>query len=260
MTGWIMSEHGVPGSRLTVIRRINNYVNPNGTQYAMWNCLCECGNNINARGDHLRDGSILSCGCYQKEKTNIALKQYNIYELNLQDEHGIYGIGYTTNTNEPFYFDMEDYYLIKDYCWSKHQSSETYCYIATKINGKSIRLHQIIGCKNYDHIDRNTFNNRKYNLRVATKSQNALNKSVSKNNTSQIIGVSQTYSGSWNARLKKDGKLVFNKTFKTKKEAIIARLQQEIIFCGEFAPQKHLFEKYGISINQEVNNELQQPS
>jgi hypothetical protein len=40
------------------------------------------------------------------------LKKFNQYDLS-----GSYGIGYCSNTNNPFYFDLEDYDLIKDYCW-----------------------------------------------------------------------------------------------------------------------------------------------
>ena len=46
MTGWIMSEHGVPGSRLTVINRAENH-----GKHTAWNCVCECGNKIIVRGD-----------------------------------------------------------------------------------------------------------------------------------------------------------------------------------------------------------------
>ena len=42
-------------------------------------------------------------------------KKTNIYELNLHDENGLYGVGYCSNTNRKFYFDMDDYNKIKDY-------------------------------------------------------------------------------------------------------------------------------------------------
>ena len=38
-------------------------------------------------------------------------KKYNTYDLT-----GEYGIGYTSK-DEEFYFDLEDYDKIKDYCW-----------------------------------------------------------------------------------------------------------------------------------------------
>ena len=44
-------------------------------------------------------------------------RSVNKYDLNLIDEHGKYGVGYCSNTNNKFYFDMDDYDKIKDiYC------------------------------------------------------------------------------------------------------------------------------------------------
>lgn len=62
MTGWIMSEHGVPDSRITVINRAENQ-----GKHTAWNCVCECGNKIVIRGDQLRSGIAKSCGCLFKE-------------------------------------------------------------------------------------------------------------------------------------------------------------------------------------------------
>lgn len=33
----------------------------------MWNCLCECGNELVVRGGALKNGNTKSCGCLQKE-------------------------------------------------------------------------------------------------------------------------------------------------------------------------------------------------
>lgn len=49
--------------RLTVINRA-----PNRNNKVFWHCLCECGNEIDARGDQLKNGRTKSCGCYSKEK------------------------------------------------------------------------------------------------------------------------------------------------------------------------------------------------
>ena len=62
MTGWKMSEHGVPDSRITIIDRAKNQ-----GKHTAWNCLCECGNEVVIRGDQLRGGVAKSCGCLFKE-------------------------------------------------------------------------------------------------------------------------------------------------------------------------------------------------
>ena len=88
-------------------------------------------------------------------------KKSNIYDLS-----GEYGIGRASNTNQEFYFDLEDYDKIKDYCWSEtvvgpnknfHVLS---AHRKNKCNG-TIRVHQVLGFSNYDHIDRNELNNKK---------------------------------------------------------------------------------------------------
>lgn len=62
MTGWIMAEHGVSDSRITVIDRAEN----KGT-HVMWNCQCSCGNKCILEGAKLRSGNTKSCGCINKE-------------------------------------------------------------------------------------------------------------------------------------------------------------------------------------------------
>lgn len=42
MTGWIMSEHGVPDSKLTILRQCEDYIKPNGKREAQWLCQCNC--------------------------------------------------------------------------------------------------------------------------------------------------------------------------------------------------------------------------
>lgn len=48
--------------KLAVLRRVENQ-----RQHARWECLCECGQTVVVRGDHLRDGKTTSCGCAQRQ-------------------------------------------------------------------------------------------------------------------------------------------------------------------------------------------------
>lgn len=167
-------------------------------------------------------------------------KKYNNYNLS-----GEYGIGYTTK-NEPFYFDLEDYELIKNYCWYYNDKH----YVVSCCNHKQIAMHILLTNHKYkrvDHQNRITWDNRKENLREATVSQNAYNTNLSTKNTSGIKGVYwRKRDKVWQAAIGVDGKQIWLGQFKNKEEAIIARLKAELKYCGEFAPQKDLFKQYGI--------------
>ena len=98
-----------------------------------------------------------------------------------------------------------------------------------------------------DHIDRNKLNNRKNNLRVTNDYGNARNTSLAKNNTSGIIGVSFVSDrNKWVAQITVNYQNISLGRYINKEDAIVARLKAEKEYFGEFAPQRHLFEKYGI--------------
>ena len=49
--------------RLKVIKRAEYNIG----KHPAWECICECGNDVIVRGDHLRNELIRSCGCLEKE-------------------------------------------------------------------------------------------------------------------------------------------------------------------------------------------------
>ena len=156
-----------------------------------------------------------------------------------------------------FNFDEFNYELVKQYCWYAHTFNDGYRRIETKDSEtkKVISMAQLFGCKGYDHYNRNTFDNRMQNLRPATFAENARNMSIAKNNSSGIIGVGWSKSMSkWRSRIQVNYNVIELGFFVNKDEAIIARLQAELEYYGlEFAPQRHLFEQYGITIKEEEN-------
>jgi len=258
LTGWVMAEHGVPDSRLTVLKQVEDYISPGGKHSAQWLCECNCPdhNKVVVVGGSLKNGNTLSCGCLRKEtaaQTYIDL----FHKTNEYDLSGEYGIGWTTNTNKEFYFDLEDYEKIKDYCWIEHILSNGFHKLEAfnPKTKKTISMHVLLGYKFYDHIDRNEFNNRSCNLRPATHQENSCNKSIQSNNTSGVSGVCfNSGHGKWIARIGVCGKRIYLGDFDNKKDAIRARLQAEIKYYGEFAPQKHLFDKYNIDTKRESDN------
>lgn len=174
------------------------------------------------------------------------------HKTNQYDLSGEFGIGWTSNTNHEFYFDLEDYGLIKDYCWSEKISDDGYHVLQAwnPVSKQVIRMHWLLGYKKYDHKNLNPLDNRKENLRLATPAENAQNRSKSTRNTSGIIGVSwNTKRQVWVAQLTFENKHLFLGYFINKTDAILARLNAEKKYHKEFAPQRHLFEEYNIGDN-----------
>jgi hypothetical protein len=246
ITGWVMKEHGVPESKLTVLRPVG--VNKQGNY--MWECECSCEerNHIISCGGNILNGHVSSCGCSIKEKaieTGASLRKLNTYEINLEDDKGIYGIGYTSNNSTPFYFDMVDYDVIKEYTWNDEIDHTGYHQLRTSSKPRK-RFHAIIGLSGYDHIDRNPLNNRRYNLRETDIYDNATNKGMLKNNTSGVKGVQKREDGGWRAILKYRKEKLLDKTFMNFEDAVRARLLAEKEYLGDLAPQKSLYAQYGI--------------
>lgn len=255
MTGWVMSEHGVPNSRLTVVTQDKS------EQYAgkgaFWLCECSCKehNKIVASGKNIRNGTTKSCGCINSERIiefnkNIKSKR-NKYSEKLCDECGEYYIGWTTNTGREFYIDAEDYDKIKDYCWIEHIIETGYCALETRIEDSNahIRMHYLIAGNNFDHKDRNPFNNRKHNLREPGECGNAQNHSLRKDNSTGVSGVNfDKRSGCYIVRIQVNNNRIMLGKFESLSDAAKARLEAEIKYYGEFAPQQHLFEEYNIKV------------
>lgn len=175
-------------------------------------------------------------------------KKYNKYDLS-----GNFGIGWTLNTNAEFYFDLDDYDKIKDYCWYEHTNKDGYKSLQTnmRIDGNSrrstVKMHWLLVGKAYDHKDRNPLNNQKSNLRPATNQENARNHNKQKNNTSGFIGVYWHKSNQvWVATMVINKKKMYLGASIDKEKAIRIRLRSEAKYFGEFAPQRHLFEEYGV--------------
>lgn len=244
--------------RLTVLCQVDDYITPSGKHLAKWRCVCSCEehNIVEVLGMRLtrRNNSTKSCGCLYREHSIFIGKTH--HKTNQYDLSGEYGIGWTTNTNKEFYFDLEDYNKIKDYCWNENIDKSTGYHVLTTCDYnssyKTIKMHKILGYLDFtDHKDRNPLNNRRSNLRTATPSENMRNHSKRKDNTSGFTGI--TYDkrrDTWTVRISIDGKFKHIGSFKNKDDAVIARLKAEQKYYGEFAPQRHLFEQYNISTEQ----------
>jgi hypothetical protein len=115
--------------------------------------------------------------------------------------------------------DDDDFYKIAQFKWQYNMG-----YAQAHMGNKTVYLHRYIMYASdgvlVDHINRNSLDNRKENLRFVTQSQNGMNREKYSNNTSGYKGVS------WNpkrsrfaAHIQKDRKQLFLGWFKTAEEA-----------------------------------------
>ena len=223
----------------TVVCQADDYVNPNtGKRDACWLCECNCEKHTKKifRQGRLRSSTPPRCCSYKAEIMSRRSKKYNIYDLS-----GEYGIGYTTK-GEEFYFDLEDYDLIKDYCWWKDKDNYIRASVYNSEKSTSISLHRLImrfpNATDIDHIHGNKTrnDNRKSNLRAVTKSQNAMNKILQSNNTSGITGVSWfAKTKQWRAYITVDSRFTHIGLFDNFEDAIRARKEAEEKYFGEFS-------------------------
>ena len=223
--------------RLVVIKRVEDAICPSGYKEIQWLCLCDCGKYVIVTGKRLRSENTKSCGCLRKEIAGGWAKKRNKYDLCSEK----YGIGYTSNTNEPFYFDIEDYDKIKEYCWYKNSKG----YVTTTVyfgegKSKTVCLHRIImdapdGCL-VDHIKHNKLDNRKSELRIVNNSQNGENAKLAKNNTSGVTGVVwHSRDKVWEAKIKVDYKYIYLGRSKDFNEAVRLRKEAEEKYFGEYS-------------------------
>jgi len=122
--------------------------------------------------------------------------------------------------------DAEDYPRLSQYTWFAEGTPKNY-YAARKENGKSIKMHrQILNAPDHlvvDHIDHNTLNNRKSNLRLATFTQNCQNQRRCSHGTSKYKGVCwHKKCKKWAAAIKCDGKTYHLGYFKDETAAALA--------------------------------------
>lgn len=253
---------GMVFGRLTVLKQAEDYIVPKTNRhYPQWLCECSCKdhNKVIVMSNRLTaKNGTKSCGCITKELSsarmtnNVATyNRNNKRKTNPVNLDGEYGIGWTLNTNAEFYFDLEDYDKIKCYCWGEHIAKNGYHALEARDRqtGNIVRMHWVIVGKHYDHENNNPLDNRKSNLRIASQQENCQNNSLSRNNTSGYTGVSwSNRDQKWMAYIRADNKQKFLGYFQKKEDAIRVRLIAEAKYYGEFSPQIHLFEEYGIDM------------
>lgn len=148
-------------------------------------------------------------------------------------------------SGEPVLIDEEFYDSLSQFSWWAHRSGRSLVYARRfrrtgEAGRKSISIHRVVlGVLEtpeilVDHINGNTLDNRRANLRPATPAQNQANRTGPTRALSGFRGVSQTGSR-WSARFKTSRKITHLGTFDTAVEAAIARDRAAFEALGQFA-------------------------
>jgi len=153
--------------------------------------------------------------------------------------------------NQYTFIDDEDFDNLNQYKWFAHYCKSVENYYAERHNNRKekrplILMHRIIlnapSNMEVDHINHNTLDNRKENLRICTKSQNHMNQKHRKNAISRYKGVNlakKEYKNKvyqyWAAHIRINGKLVFLGHFKSEIQAAKAYDKAAKELFGEFA-------------------------
>jgi len=142
--------------------------------------------------------------------------------------------------------DDEDFEDLNKYKWIAQYSSCTKTYYVKRHSHrecgkpKHLQMHRVImNAKKgqvIDHINGNTLDNRKENLRIATYSQNRGNSKRYRNNTSGYKGVSWNKNRQrWEACIGYQNKYIYLGLYTTKEEAALAYNEAAKKYFGEFA-------------------------
>lgn len=115
---------------------------------------------------------------------------------------------------------------------------------SSKVNGKrkNLFMHRIIlsasDADRVDHINGNTLDNRRSNIRICTLSQNGANRPMQQNNTTGYKGVfydARCIYRPYYSKVHYRGKQIRIGCYKTKEEAALAYNKKAVELWGEFA-------------------------
>ena len=213
---------------LTPIKRI-------GSNPPKFECKCDCGNTIQVAQPLLRNGSSVSCGCLTKKKIGLANRKFNKI-VRLDDHAEIYD----SNGNIAL-IDICDIEKVQRFCWYMAPTGYFFGRTGTDMVSENyIALHRYLFDLSpkdkvfVDHINGNTRDNQRSNLRLCSPLENVWNGKLKKNNKTGVPGVA-IVNGKFVVNAVNNGKRYHLGTFNNIKDAADARYKFEIENRGDFA-------------------------
>lgn len=142
----------------------------------------------------------------------------------------------TTGNGRTFTVDTADLEAVQHYSWCYSKTG----YLVANIRGKVTKLHRYLLQPDaefvIDHINGDPSDNRRCNLRLCSRKENARNSAPSRSSKTGIVGVKIVSSGKYVAQIMVDRKQIILGTFDTLEAASEARKQAEQHYFSEFSP------------------------
>lgn len=155
-----------------------------------WQFRCPYDNKVfSAREDSVKKGTTASCGCLRKEQARNVGKTNKKFNLIFEAFEDDYAKVYLNNCEDFFVIDKEDIPRVEKYCWRALKRESGRIDIVTTINKTTVYLSRYLMEKELatasegievDHLNGDTMDYRKCNLRLATPKENNQNKKSAK--------------------------------------------------------------------------------
>lgn len=219
----------IEGNKVKTSNNLDQEIKENGKTYYV---CCICGRKSFHKIKSY--GHIYCCKHYKQIKKYKKVIDNNPRTILDKNEYHI--VGNTTiiniydrkcNVIAQTIIDTEDLSKVKNIKWKLSQSG--YVMNTPKFKNSTIHMSRVIlGTDQFvDHINHNTLDNRKKNLRIVTKSQNQMN--VNYNGVYEVQS-----SGKWIAKIKINGKQLYLGVYVFKEEAMFARWYAETLLFKEY--------------------------
>lgn len=149
---------------------------------------------------------------------------------------------FTTRSGENFYVDPSDAGLVSKYRWYIAGTGYVVC---DHRRTERILLHRILmnapSNMIVDHINRDTKDNRKENLRLVTPSQNLMNRGIESRNKSGVTGVCWAKANhKWLSYISINNKRMYLGYYDTIEDAAQVRREAEKKYFGEYSINKEI--------------------
>ena len=149
--------------------------------------------------------------------------------------HGFVGL----TSGKAALFDPEDVSLVSGVRWSSLQSGGRKFYARSWISGARVMMHRLIGqpkdSECIDHINGDTLDNRRSNLRACSHAENMRNKRPQSGAESSYRGVHRGRRGGWDFQVYAQGVRIRGTGFETEIEAAQAYDAAAAFLHGEFS-------------------------